>query len=62
MSKTTLYLFLAAVVLQVLAVFFQVPFAAGGAGVVMLVGLIYAYVVTKREEERGELKPSEPAE
>ncbi len=55
MSKTTLYLFLAAVVLQVLAVFFQVPFAAGGAGVVMLVGLVYAYVVTKREEARGEL-------
>lgn len=59
MSKTTLYLFLVAVVLQVMAVFFQVPYAAGGAGVVMLVGLIYAYVVTRREEERGELEPAE---
>ena len=49
MSKTTLYIFLAAVIMLVLAVVFNLPFAAGTAGLLMLIGVIYAYVVAKRD-------------
>ncbi len=40
---------MAAVVLIVLAVFFDLPFVRNGSGVILLVGLGYAYTVAKRE-------------
>ena len=43
MSKVSLGTLLAAVALVVLAVVFDVPFMRGGSGVILLVGLIYAY-------------------
>jgi len=55
MTTLTKAIFLAAVVLLVLAVVFQTPIAAGGGAVVMLVGLIYAYIVTRRDQERAKL-------
>lgn len=51
MSKVSLGALLAAVALVVLAVVFDVPFMRGGSGVILLVGLIYAYTVAKREVE-----------
>ena len=51
MSKLSLALLMAAAVLIVLAVIFEVPFAQGGSGVLMLAALAYAYVVAKREVE-----------
>ncbi|GGC34596.1 hypothetical protein GCM10011371_22390 [Novosphingobium marinum] len=53
MSKTTQGIFLVAVLLLVLAAMFETPLAAGGGAVLMMVGLIYAYVVAKREAERA---------
>ncbi|TWJ09138.1 hypothetical protein [Altererythrobacter ishigakiensis] len=49
MSKLSLSIFIAAVVLIVLAVFFDLPFVRNGSGVILLVGLGYAYTVAKRE-------------
>ena len=49
MSKLSLSIFMAAVVLIVLAVFFDLPFVRNGSGVILLVGLGYAYTVAKRE-------------
>lgn len=51
MSKVTIGILLAAVVLIVVAVFFEVSFVAGGSGVVLVVALGYSYVVAKREVE-----------
>ena len=51
MSKVSLGTLLAAVALVVLAVVFDVPFMRGGSGVILLVGLIYAYTVAQREVE-----------
>ena len=42
---------MAAAALIVLAVFFDVPFVRNGSGVILLVGLGYAYTVAKREVE-----------
>jgi hypothetical protein len=53
MSKITLGILIAAVSLIVLAVMSNASFVAGGSGVVFLVGLTYAYIVTQREIERG---------
>ncbi|MBO6610081.1 hypothetical protein [Altererythrobacter sp.] len=49
MSKLSLSILMAAVVLIVLAVFFDLPFVRNGSGVILLVGLGYAYTVAKRE-------------
>ena len=54
MTKVTTGILIAAVALIVLAVIFEVSFVAGGGGVVLLAGLAYAYVVSKREAERRE--------
>jgi len=51
MSKIMLYTFLVTVALIVLAVAFDLPIVAGTAGLLMLIGLIYAYVVSRRETE-----------
>ena len=40
---------MAAVALIVLAVIFDMPFVRNGSGVILLVGLGYAYTVAKRE-------------
>ena len=53
MSQVTTATFLIAIILIVISVAAQLPLAAGGAGVILMVGLIYAFVVTKREEDRG---------
>ncbi len=52
MSNTTLGIFLGAVALLFLALLAGNTFIAAGSGLVMLVGVIYAYVVTRRDEER----------
>jgi len=54
MTKITQGIFLIAVALLVLSAVFKAPVAAGGGAVVMLVGLIYAFVVTKRDVERSQ--------
>ncbi len=53
MTNVTYGIFLFAIFLLILAVIFQLPIAAGGGAVVMMVGLIYAFVVTKRDFERS---------
>ncbi|WP_209347772.1 hypothetical protein [Pontixanthobacter sp. CEM42] len=55
MSKTIQGTLVAAVLLIVIATLFNSTFVAGGSGVVLIVGLAYAYVVSKREVERGEV-------
>jgi len=54
MSKTIQGTLIAAVLLIAIATIFNSTFVAGGSGLVLLVGLSYAYVVSKREVERGE--------
>ncbi len=54
MSKTILATLIAAVVLIVIATIFQSTFVAGSSGLVLMVGLIYSYVVAKRDADRGE--------
>ena len=51
MSKISLGILVAAVLLIVLGVMFDVAFVQGGSGVVLIVGLGYSYVVAKREVE-----------
>lgn len=53
MSKTILATLLAAVFLIVIATIFQSTFVAGSTGLVLMVGLIYSYVVAKREADEG---------
>jgi hypothetical protein len=53
MSNTTLGIFLGAVALLFMALLVGNTFVAGGSGLVLLVGVIYAYVVTRRDEERA---------
>jgi len=55
MSKTIQGTLIAAVLLILVATLFNSAFVAGGSGLVLLVGLIYAYVVSKREFDRGEI-------
>ena len=54
-SKTIQGTLIAAVLLILVATLFNSAFVAGGSGLVLLVGLIYAYVVSQREVERGEI-------
>ncbi len=54
MTPITKGIFLIAVALLIVAAIFQMPIAAGGGAVVMMVGLIYAFVVSKRDVERLE--------
>lgn len=51
MSKVTLALLMAAVAMIVAAVFFDVSWISSGSGILLMVALGYAYVVTKRETE-----------
>ena len=51
MSKVTLALLMAAAALIVAGVFFEISWISSGSGVLLLVGLGYAYVVAKREAE-----------
>lgn len=55
MSKLTQTILLAAVLLIVVAVMFNSAFVVGGSGVVLLVAVGYAYVVSRREAERGDI-------
>jgi hypothetical protein len=55
MSKLTQTILFAAVLLIVVAVMFNSAFVVGGSGVVLLVAVGYAYVVSRREAERGEV-------
>ncbi|MCR2833667.1 hypothetical protein [Parerythrobacter lacustris] len=55
MSKLTQTILLASVLLIVVAVMFNSAFVIGGSGVVLLVAVGYAYVVSRREAERGEI-------
>jgi len=54
MTPITKGIFLIAVVLLIVSAIFQMPIAAGGGAVVLMVGLIYAFVVSKRDVERLE--------
>lgn len=54
MSNITIGILFSAAALIVLATLFNVLFVASGSGVVIMVALAYSYVVSKREEERGE--------
>ena len=54
MTPITKGIFLIAVVLLIVSAIFQMPIAAGGGAVVLMVGLIYAFVVSKRVVERLE--------
>ena len=58
MSKVTLGILFAAIGLAIVATYFELSVVSGGSGVVLVVGLIYAFVVTKREIAL----PSQPAE
>ena len=51
MSKVTLALLMAAAALIVAGVFFEISWISSGSGVLLLVALGYAYVVTRRETE-----------
>ncbi|MEO9463371.1 MAG: hypothetical protein ABJ242_11640 [Marinomonas sp.] len=53
MSKTILATMLIAVLLIIVAVIADSTFVAGGSGVVLMVGIVYSYVVAKRDAERG---------
>ena len=68
MSKISIGLLFTAIGLVLLATYFDVAFLGGGAGVVLVCGLVYAFVVAKRQAElmvlvldqRFEEKPAEP--
>jgi len=62
MTKTTLAIFLTAVALLLLAVLLEMPFVAGGGGVLLMVGLIYAFVVARRDAERTGAETAKAAE
>ena len=53
MSKTILATLVLAVFLIVIAVIADSTFVASGSGVVLMVGIIYSYVVAKRDVEKG---------
>lgn len=54
MSKNLVAILFAAVLLIVLATVYNSTFVAGGSGIVLVVTLGYAYVVSKRESEHRE--------
>ena len=49
MTKSSLGLLVLAMALVTAATYFELPFAAGGSGVLLLVALGYSYVVAKRD-------------
>ena len=53
MTPITKGIFFIAVALLIVSAIFQMPIAAGGGAVVLMVGLVYAFVVTKRDAERS---------
>ena len=53
MSTTIHRTLIAAVLLILIATLSNSAFVVGGSAVVLLVGLVYAYVVSKRDAERG---------
>ena len=53
MTRNIQIILIAAIVLIVFAVLFNSTFVASGSGLVLLVGLGYAYVVSKRDAERA---------
>jgi drug/metabolite transporter superfamily protein YnfA len=59
---TTLGILFAAIALIIISVAFGANFVAGGGGVVLTVGLIYSFVVTKREIERGDQAAAQAAQ
>ena len=52
MSKISIAILFAAIGLISLGAYFDVPYVAGGSGLILVVGLCYAYVVAKREMAR----------
>ena len=52
MSKISIAILFAAIGLITLGTYFDVPYVAGGSGLILVVGLCYAYVVAKREMAR----------
>ena len=52
MSKISIAILFAAIGLITLGTYFDVPYVAGGSGLLLVVGLCYAYVVAKREMAR----------
>lgn len=54
MSNTIQGTLVAAVMLIIIATLLDSTFVAGGSGVVLMVGLLYAFVVNKRDIERSE--------
>jgi len=52
MSNTILGIFLSAVMLLFVALLVDNTLIAGGSGLVLPGGIIYSYVVTRRDEER----------
>ena len=53
-SKLSVGILVAALALIIAAVYFSVPAVAGGGGVVLAVGLIYSYVVARREGDQAQ--------
>ena len=49
MSKTTISLLFAAIILIIIATLFELPFTANGSSVLLVAALAYAYTVAKRE-------------
>jgi len=49
MSRLTILLLLTAMGLVTIATYYELPFAAGGSGVLFAVALGYAFVVAKRD-------------
>ncbi|BDW81826.1 hypothetical protein MACH24_12640 [Erythrobacter sp. Dej080120_24] len=68
MSKISIGLLFTAIGLILVATYFDIAFLGSGAGVVLVCGLVYAFVVAKRQAElmvlvldqRFEEKPAEP--
>ena len=52
MSKISIAILFAAIGLITLGTYFDVPYVASGSGLILVVGLCYAYVVAKREMVR----------
>lgn len=51
LSKTNIALLFVAIALILLAMIFEVSFATGVSGACLIAGLVYAYIVARREVE-----------
>lgn len=49
MSKTTTAILFAAIALIITATYLDLPYFGGGAGILLVAGLAYAFVIAKRE-------------